>query len=184
MCLLHELGRESVEEREMWDEDEEEVELEDEVVSMVDESSSRRSNKIIQITNDTTWSSKLSRSSPSSPMTARAWLFLTLGAIGYWPLCWLAMAVSCLSNLSQISPNIKFMCSNCCWMALIMIGREKNQESKWSACWWIRTEHQKSQSNSRMTFSPNSIINSCQINRVTCLQSIWPWFIPRSSQCH
>ena len=61
MCLEQELGRESVEEREIWDEDEKGVELEDEGVSMVYESSSRRSNNIIQITNDTTstWSMAL-----------------------------------------------------------------------------------------------------------------------------
>ena len=51
MCLEHDLGRERVEEREIWDEDD--VEVEDVFVSMVEESSSRRSNKIIQITNDT-----------------------------------------------------------------------------------------------------------------------------------
>ena len=52
MCLEQDLGRDNVEEREIWDEDD--VEVEDVFVSMVDESSSRRSNKIIQITNDTT----------------------------------------------------------------------------------------------------------------------------------
>ena len=58
MCLEQDLGRDRVEEREIWDEDEERAELEDEFVSMVGESSSRRSNRIIQITNDTTatWS--------------------------------------------------------------------------------------------------------------------------------
>ena len=52
MCLEHDLGRERVEEREILDEDD--VKVEDVLVSMVEESSSRRSNKIIQITNDTT----------------------------------------------------------------------------------------------------------------------------------
>ena len=66
MCWEHDLGRERVEEREIWDEDDEgdwdeddEGDwVEDVFVSMVGESSSRRSNRIIQITNDTTstWS--------------------------------------------------------------------------------------------------------------------------------
>ena len=54
MCLEHDLGREGVEEREIWDEDNEGDRVEEGFVSMVGESSFRRSNKIIQITNDTT----------------------------------------------------------------------------------------------------------------------------------
>ena len=48
MCLEHDLGRDRVQEREIWDEDDEGHKVEDVFVSMVVESSSRSSNRLFK----------------------------------------------------------------------------------------------------------------------------------------